>query len=295
MPAASRPRQPTSASGSGRPSWGRRRARGFLLPEPPPAGQVLNDTAGAVVAAAKVGRLLGRAGWRLARQVPGVAAVETAVGSTAQRLGSAAAQELLRMLDIPQQLVTGGNPEERRVMMLIQDGGTDPEPLRSAMSELLQRSSGSDTRQDKEYLFGTIISQLVPDEARILATLSGGRRFAVLDVLAKQVGRSSTRTLLANASTVGAAARVALPDNVPTYLSRLQSFGLVEFSPTVDGMDGQFAALNDDPAVRAARSEADGKFGSAKVARKSVMLSALGREFWSAAAPAPTDLDRLSG
>jgi hypothetical protein len=275
-------------------SWGRRRSRGFS-PSEPAAGQMVNNTAGAVVAAAKVGRLLGLAGWRLARQVPGVTAVETAVGSTAQRLGSAAAQELLRMLDIPQQLVTGGTPEERRVMMLVQDGGSDPEPLRSAMSELLQRSSGSNTRQDKEYLFGTIISQLVPDEARILATLSSGRRFAVVDVLAKQVGRSHTRTLLTNASTVGAAARVALPDNVPTYLSRLQSLGLVEFSPTVDGMDAQFAALNDDPAVRAARSEADGKFGSAKVARKSVMLSALGREFWNAAAPSPSELDRLSG
>ena len=163
------------------------------------------------------------------------------------------------------------------------------------MSELLARSTGSDTRQGKEYLFGTIISQLVPDEARILATLSSGRRFAVLDVLAKQVGRSSTRTVLANASTVGAAARVALPDNVPTYLTRLHSLGLVEFTPTIDGMDGQFASLNDDPAVRAARAEADGKFGSAKIARKSVMLSALGREFWSATAPTMGDPSRLSG
>lgn len=286
-----RPRPPATANGRF-PT--RRRGRGFLLPEPPPPAQLVSSTAGAVVAAAKVGRLLGRTGWRLARQLPGVSAVEAAVGSSAQRLGAAAAQELLRVLDVPQHLVSAGTPEERRVMMLIHDSGTDPEPLRSAMSELLQRSSGSDTRQGQEYLFGTIISQLVPDEARILATLAGGRRFAVVDVLAKQVGRSHTRTVLANASTVGAAARVALPDNVPTYLARLESFGLVQFSPAVDGMDAEFAALNDDPAVRAAQSAADGKFGSAKLARKSVMLSALGREFWNAAAPSPGELERLS-
>lgn len=292
-PDRQRPRPANRAAPSDNGLPARRRGR-FAFREPPPPGQVVSSTTGAVVAAAKVGRLLGRTGWRLARQLPGVTAVETAVGASAQRLGAVATQELLRILDVPQQLVTAGTPDERRVMMLVQDAGTDPEPLRSAMSELLHRSSGSDTRQGKEYLFGTIISQLVPDEARILAALSSGRRFAVVDVLTKQVGRSHSRTVLANASTVGAAARVSLPDNVPTYLSRLHSFGLIEFSPSVDGLDGQFAALNDDPAVRAARSEADGKFGSAKVARKSVLLSSLGREFWSAAAPAPGDLDRLS-
>jgi hypothetical protein len=231
----------------------------------------------------------------LARQLPVVTAVGTAVGTGAQRLGSVAADELLRLLDIPQQVVPHGNPEERRVMMLVESDGADPEPLRSAMTELLQRSSASTSQEGKEYLFGTIISQLVPDEARILAALAGGRRFAVVDVVAKQVGRSHIRTVLTNASTVGAAARVALADNVPIYLSRLLSFGLVEFGTAVDGLDAQFAALEDDPAVRAARTGADGKFGSAKLVRKSVLLSQLGREFWTAAAPRPEDLDLLSG
>jgi hypothetical protein len=265
---------------------------GHAAPQP---GQLASTTTGAIVAAAKVGRLLGRTGWRLARQLPVVTAVETAVGSAAQRLGSVAAEELLRMLDIPEQAVRVGNPEERRVLMLVENDGADPEPLRSAMTELLQRSSASTSEEGKDYLFGTIISQLVPDEARILAALAGGRRFAVIDVVARQVGRSRSRTVLTNASTVGAAAHVALADNVPTYLTRLQSFGLLEFGAAVDGLDAQFAALEDDPAVRAARTGADGKFGSARVVRKSVLLSQLGREFWTAAAPRPEDLDRLSG
>lgn len=274
------------------PARARRRFGGLpALRQPPPPAEIVTTTTGAIVSAAKVGRLLGRTGLRLARQLPGVGAVE----AQAQRLGQAAAAQLLKTLDVPQQLVSTATPEERRVMMLVHDGGTDPEPLRSAMNELLQRSSASDSAQGREYLFGTIISQLVPDEARILAALATGRRFAVVDVLAKQVGRAQARSLLANVSSVGAAAHVALPENVPTYLSRLHGFGLVDFSPTIDDLDSQFVTLLDEPIVHAARAEADGKFGSAKLSRKSVTLSTLGQEFWAACAPEPGRIDRLSG
>jgi hypothetical protein len=298
------PRRSTSryTAADDRPQWrteprtrvpARSRRLGGLpaLRQPPPPTEIVTTTTGAIVGAAKVGRLLGRTGLRLARQLPGVGTVE----AQAQRLGQVAAAQLLKTLDIPQQLVGTATPEERRVMMLVHDAGTDAEPLRSAMTELLQRSSASDSTQGREYLFGTIISQLVPDEARILATLATGRRFAVVDVLAKQVGRSQTRSVLTNVSSVGPAAHVALPENVPTYLSRLHGFGLVEFSPTLDDLESQFVTLLDEPVVRAARAEADGKFGTAKVTRKSVTLSVLGQEFWAACAPDATAIDRLSG
>jgi hypothetical protein len=281
-------------SSAGRP---RRRGRGLALPEPPPPGQLAGSTAGAIVSAARVGRLLGRTGLRLARQLPGVSAVET----QALRLRQLAVAEMTRLLEVPQQAVGGGAPgairisnEERRVMMLLRDAGDDPQPLRTAMGELLHRSAASNSKQGREYLFGTIISQLVPDEARILAALAGGRRFAAIDVLAK-VGRSQTRVLLANASTVGAAAHIALPENAGTYVTRLHAVGLVDFSPVTDGLESQFTALNEDPAVRAARSEADGKFGSARIARKSITLSSFGREFWQACAPAEDSRGRLPG
>jgi hypothetical protein len=288
-----RPRWRTEATAGASARSGRRRLGGLAaLRQPPPQpNEIVNTTANALVVAARTGRLLGRTGLRIARQLPGVGAVE----AQAQRLGQAAAAQMLKTLDIPQQLVAAGTPEERRVMMLVNDGVSDPEPLRTAMNELLQRSSASDSTQGREYLFGTIISQLVPDEARILAAFATGRRFAVLDVLAKQVGRSQPRLILANISSVGAAAHVALPENVPTYLTRLHSFGLIEFSPTIDDLESQFAALSDEPVIRAARAEADGKFGSAKLTRKSVTLSMLGREFWAACAPTAGQLDRLSG
>lgn len=232
--------------------------------------------------AARMGRLLGRSGWRLARQLPGMNLVE----EQAARLRQAASAELLRLLDVPQQLFGTAAPEEQRVMMLVRDADADPAPLRTAMTELLSRSGQSPAGRSKEYLFGTIVSQLVPDEARVLAALADGRRYAVVDVVAKHVGRSATRTVFANASLLGAVAGVSPSRNVATYLTRLQQFGLVEFGPAADELGDQYDKLAVDGVVQDARAQIErDKLGSAKLIRKSVALSPLGAEFWAACAP----------
>ncbi len=280
----SRPRpRPVPAPTSKKPADNRRRpGRGLALPDPVQNGQVVAAAGSAIVTAARVGRLLGRSGWRIAKQLPGVTVVE----QQAQRLRQAAAAELGRLLDVPQNLFTAGSPEDQRVMMLVQNAGTDPEPLRTAMSELLDRSAGGSGGRGREYLFGTIVSQLVPDEARILAVLAQDAPVAAVDVVAKQVGRSTTRVVLANVSPVGSAAGVAVPENTATYLARLHGFGLVEFAPPGTDLDSQFTALGKDAAVTAAKARIErDKLGSARVVRKRVTLSALGREFWSACAP----------
>jgi hypothetical protein len=229
-----------------------------------------------------MGRLLGRSSWRIARQLPGMSLVE----EQANRLRQAASAELLRLLEIPQQYFGTASPEEQRVMLLVQDSDSDPAPLRTAMTELLSRSTGSSGGRSKEYLFGTIVSQLVPDEARVLAALADGKRYAVVDVAAKHVGRSATRTVFANASLVGAAAGVSPARNVATYLSRLQQFGLVEFGPVIDELGEEYDQLAVDGAVQEARATIErNKMGSVKLVRKSLALSSLGREFWTACAP----------
>jgi hypothetical protein len=275
---------------------GRRRlgrpGRQLARVEPPQPTQVVAAAGNAIVTAARAYRLLGRSSWRIAKQLPGVTAVE----AQAQRIGQAAAHELNRLLELPSSFAGSASPEEQRVMMLVHDAGSDPEPLRTAMTELLDRSVQSDSGQSREYLFGTIVSQLVPDEARILAALATGRAFAAVDVTSKHGSRSSGKVALANASTVGAAAGIALPHNAATYLDRLAGFGLIAFSPNTDHLDSQFEALLSDPAVRNARQAVDaGKQGGARIVRKSVVLSPLGREFWAACAPAKPGLARRSG
>lgn len=265
----------------------RRPPRALAVPEQIQAGPAVANGGNAIVIAARVGRLLGRSGWRIARQLPGVNVVE----QRAQKLRQSAATETFRLLETPEDVPRPASAEERRVMMLVQDADADPAPLRTAMSELLERSAVSDDTQSRDYLFGTIISQLVPDEARILAALGGGATFAAVDVVCKQVGRS-TRVVLSNASTIGRAASVSRPQHVGTYLTRLDGYGLLEFGRPDGPLDPQFSTLAADATVRAAQTGVGrAKLGSSKIVRKSVRLSPLGAEFWTACAPGRPELD----
>jgi hypothetical protein len=247
----------------------------------PQAAQVVAAAGTAIVATAKVGRLLTRSGWGLARRLPGGAALQREV----QRIQDAALHEVRRMLDIPDGVAHAATGEEARVMMLV-GNSTGPEPLRDAMSELLERSVESTRATSREYLYGNIVSQLVPDEARILAALSDGSPYATVDVVARQLGRNNTRTVLTNASTIGRSAGVSIVDNVPTYLTRLHSFGLIEFGSPDESIAMQFDILAADSVVQAATAAIEAKHqGTPKMVRKTLTMSAFGREFWAACDP----------
>ena len=249
--------------------------------EPPAATHVVaaaGTAAGtAIVGAAKVGRLITRTGWGFARRLPGGEALQREV----QRLQEAALNEVRRLLDID-----GHNSDEQRLVMLLQQASNGSNPLRGAMSELLERSVESSRDASRDYLYGNIISQLVPDEARILAALADGTRFAAIDVVAKSMGRTPPITVLENASTVGRQAGVSVLANTPTYVTRLYRFGLVEFGAPDDDLSMQFDILATEAEVQAAVALIEQrKHGSPKLQRKSVSISTFGREFWSACDP----------
>jgi len=239
----------------------------------------------AIVTAARFGRLLGRSGWRVARQLPGAQAVER----EAQRLQHVAVTEARHWLQVPAQKPSARSlsPEEQRTLDYIRDADPGTAPLRSAMSELLERSVEATRTDSRTYLVGTIMSQLVPDEARILAALAGAARgFVAGDVVLRARRRARARLLLAHVSGVGRAAGVVAPDNVPTYLTRLLGFGLIEFGPADDAQVVQYDILATDSTVQAARNSVDARRrGAVKLVRKTVRLSAFGREFWAASDP----------
>ncbi len=239
----------------------------------------------AIVVGARMGRLFGRAGWRLARQLPGAGTIER----EAQRLQHVAAREVRRILEVPDTgsgAVVVPTPEEQRAVMLIKNIEPGRAPLRSAMEELLERSVTGSRNSSRDYLFGTIISQLVPDEARILAALADGTRYAAGDLVARGRGRNGQRTVVANASTVGRSVGVGTPDNVPTYLTRLLNFGLIEFGPEDDSFDTQYDILGADDTVRRPRDNAGmARSTATRLVRKTVGISPFGREFWTASDP----------
>jgi hypothetical protein len=268
-----------------------------------PPAQVVTAAGSVIVTAVKLGRTVSRAGWDLARRLPGGALLEREL----QRVQQAAIGELRRALDVAGDPNHPGlSPAERRDLFLIHTlplgvptgtraGATGAEPLRAAMSELLERSVDADRSASRDDLYGAILSQLVPDEARIIAALAAlpdGAAYAVIDVAAKRF-RSRSRTVLAHASTVGAAAGVVTIEAGPTYVTRLLGFGLVELGPEDDRLRTQYETLATDPAVRAAEASIEQRgLGSSQLLRRTVALSECGREFWAAAEPSRSALPR---
>ena len=155
------------------------------------------------------------------------------------------------------------------------------EPLRAAMAELLNHSIGFGRERAREYFYAIILRQLTPDEARILSALSDGSPFPALDVVERTGLGGNGRVVLRNASTVGKAAGVSLPDQVPGYVTRLIGLGLVDLDEEVPSLETQYEILMTDETVR----EAEKHVRRAKFVRRTIHVSRLGAQFWQACDP----------
>lgn len=225
----------------------------------------------------RAGRLAGglaRAGWQVTGRMPGGVAV----------------QQQVRRLERAVLTARGIAPAERGGYQAGSDGPTlvgpaagQPTALRAAMAELLNRSIEHNRERSKEYLFGSILAQLVPDEARILAALSDGTRYPVVHVLARG---GEVEPVLRNASTVGKAAGVVEFQFVPHYLSRLHGLGLVRIEAEDEELSVQYdILLTEDLVQRAVERARSGRRLAPPVERRTVAISELGERFWRACDP----------
>ncbi|MFL6089119.1 MAG: Abi-alpha family protein [Aeromicrobium sp.] len=160
-------------------------------------------------------------------------------------------------------------PTERRP-------AAQPDSPAQLMERLISRSLEQDTAAGKAEVHLSLLRQLVPDEARILATLAE----TVSAPLVHIHHRSRGDALLENASLIGRTASVTVPSLTPQYVSHLRALGLVEIGPENDADGYGYELLLADSGVRRAMRE--GQFGKlpAKVVRRTVLLSPLGLEVW---------------
>jgi Abortive infection alpha len=233
-----------------------------------------------VTQAGMLARWAARTGTGLARRLPGAAAVEAEL----HHVERSVLGELRRRLDNVDPLADV--PAAPAADAPRGNGGGPPkqtEPLRVAMAELLTRSLEQTAQRAREYLYLTVLRQLLPDEARILAALADGSTYPLVHVDCR-TGVSSSRRLLANASTVGRAAGVAVPAQVPRYLTRLRQLDLIEIGEPDPALAVQYDICLTDDLVRTAEDTAR-REGRARIVRQSVRMSALGRELWDACHP----------
>jgi hypothetical protein len=148
------------------------------------------------------------------------------------------------------------------------------------LAELLNASMDTDPRRSEEQLHLRILRQLLPDEARILAALSDGTRFALVHVYVR--GGGGVRPALENACTVGRVAAVHVNEAVPLYVTHLRQLGLAEEGSAEDLLSDQYALLTSEDVVQRAIADAEGGIRGSKTVRRTLRISRLGTELWTA-------------
>ena len=154
------------------------------------------------------------------------------------------------------------------------------------MHRLLLRSLEQTTAGGRQELFRALLDQLVPDEARIIASLGNdGMVSPLVEVQARSALGKAATPVLENASLIGRTAAVALPRLTPVYVAHLRSLGLLAIGPEDPALAREYEVLMADDVVREALDQTDGLLPP-RVVRRTLRLSPLGQELWQATKPA---------
>lgn len=219
---------------------------------------------------------------RAARAIPGVALLE-AQASAAERFFLRQIKRRMDQLD-----PASRTSEPARVMPDAPPDGPNPRPdlpapeVEETIRALLTRSMHDTPTESRRRLHEVLVGELVPDEARILSALSDGSSYPLVHIAGPGVG-SYQKLVLENASSVGRAAGVALPDRVHLYVSHLRRLGLVEAGPEEHSLKDEYDILLTEPNLRATIGAMGKGPRGARIIRRTVRMSDLGRELWEAA------------
>lgn len=171
----------------------------------------------------------------------------------------------------------------RATFVAVPVGGESPDLL---LQGLLERSQTQTRDEARTELFAALLKNMLPDEARILSTLASGTVYPLIHVgMGPPIG-AVTRHVLENASNVGKTAGLTLPQMTPAYLQRLQTLGVVEFGPEDERAAELYKlAEADETVLQACKRVAQESRFKARIVRRSVRISELGRQLWQAAQP----------
>jgi hypothetical protein len=224
---------------------------------------------------------------RAARLLPGVRAIE-AIAASAERL-------LLGELKHRFELLEGPSGETGTPLVATPAPGVDdPSPtaplptIAGTMTALLRRSLDDTPADSRGALHEALVRELVPDEARILAAVADGSAYPMVHIAEPGIG-SYQKRVLENASSVGRAAGVALPARAHIYISHLRRLGLLESGPEDDSIRDEYEILLTEPTVRRVLDTINRGPRHARVIRRTIKISELGRELWESAQESQDD------
>jgi abortive infection alpha-like protein len=156
--------------------------------------------------------------------------------------------------------------------------------------ELLRRSADVDYEEGAHPAYGRILTELAPDEGRILRLLIQGGPQPAVDVRTVGLVVVGSELVGAGFNMIGAEAGCRHVERVPAYLNNLNRLGLIWFSrePVADSM--RYQVLEAQPEVLRSMRAA----GRAKTVRRSIGLTPFGEDFCRVCLPVGTaELDAL--
>ena len=157
----------------------------------------------------------------------------------------------------------------------------------AAMADLLSRAEEQTEEQAQLYIYNNILSELVPDEARLLSVLSDGTEHPLLHIaVGAPIG--TPRRVVENISHLGKNAVLKLRDSAPEYITHLRNLALLEEGPADKEQDIKYQVLESEKTVRELAQAAEkGTVPGMGVryVRRVIRISPLGRALWEACQP----------
>jgi hypothetical protein len=164
------------------------------------------------------------------------------------------------------------------------------EELRERGAELLRQSADVHREEGTHPAFSRVLENLAPDEGRILRLLAVEGPQPSIDIRTSPPLGIGSELVAAGMNMIGMASGCRDPDRVHSYLGNLYRLGLIWFSREELDDQGAYHVLEAQPEVQVAMSQA----GRTRTVRRSIHLTAFGREFCSTCLPLDTaEIDRL--
>jgi hypothetical protein len=160
----------------------------------------------------------------------------------------------------------------------------DDAELHERWQLLIDLSTEIEAEVDGHPAFASILSQLHPDEARILRLLAKEGPQAAVDVRNWRPLGIGSHVVAPGLNMIGQHAGCLMVERVPVYLSNLFRLGLIWFSRDAIHEIGPYQVLEAQPQVREALKAA----GRGTTVRRSVRLTPFGEQFVTATLPAGT-------
>lgn len=164
--------------------------------------------------------------------------------------------------------------------------------LRIKGALLLRTAADVDAEDDAHPAYARILTELVPDEGRILRLLATDGPQPTVDVRATNLIGISSDLVAAGLNMVAATAAVSHADRAPAYLNNLERLGLVWFSSEPVEAPGAYQVLEAQPDV----IEAIKRAARARTTQRSIVLTPFGRDFCDVCLPLDAEeVEELAG